>query len=102
MSDKTPLDITLIRDGTSFILQTNNSAVRVRLAFMDTGGAENESPSQIIPIIQGEANEAEVDEFLDTAKAQIDRFVQSGALDTHRENVRLRAQLAAATANKAA
>src|SRR3546814_16111237 len=102
MSTENVLDIILIRDGENLILRTKSEGLKIRMAFVDTNGAEGAGEGKITSIIQGQPTEAEVDSFLDMAKAQVEDFVQSGALDRERENFRLRNLLAEATSAQAA
>src|SRR3546814_12301075 len=88
MSTENVLDIILIRDGENLILRTKSEGLKIRMAFVDTNGAEGAGEGKITSIIQGQPTEAEVDSFLDMAKAQVEDFVQSGALDRERENFR--------------
>ena len=102
MSIEQTLDIILVRDGENLIMQSNPPGIKIRLAYIDTNGAEASGEGRINSIIQGQPSEAEIQSFLDVAKVQIESFVQSGALDRERENFRLRTLLAEATASKAA
>src|SRR3546814_5615636 len=88
MSTENVLDIILIRDGENLILRTKSEGLKIRMAFVDTNGAEGAGEGKITSIIQGQPTEAEVDSFLDMAKAQVEDYVQSGALDRERENFR--------------
>src|SRR3546814_14290460 len=85
MSTEYVLDIILIRDGDNLILRTKSEGLKIRMAFVDTNGAEGVGEGKITSIIQGQPTEAEVDSFLDMAKAQVEDFVPSGALDRERE-----------------
>lgn len=96
------LDIILIRDGDNLIMQTNSAYVKVRLAYVETAsGAEKTGEVKITPLIQGSNDESEYSQFLDGITSQVKNYIESGALDSERENIRLRNLLAEATAKAA-
>ena len=90
MADPTVVDVILYRDGDNLIMQSSNSSVRIRLAFVDTGGAEAAGEGQITALLQGQSDQAETSAFLDSAKVQVETFIQTGGLERERENIRLR------------
>src|SRR3546814_16201719 len=81
MSTENVLDLILIRDGENLILRTKSEGLKIRMAFDDTNGAEGAGEGKIPSIIQGQLTDAEVDIFIELAKAQVEDFVQSFSLD---------------------